>query len=106
VKLDCLGEVTGFAPLGSSGTYELARVDLSRHDFQAQGKCDNGRHEMSSTESFGLYVWGWGTPETRANETEKCGVYLPNNSCDISYGYPAGENVRPINLVSLPVGPK
>lgn len=106
VKLDCLGEVSGFTPIGSSGTYELARVDLSRHDFQAQGKCDNGRHEMSSTESFGLYVWGWGTPETRASETEKCGVNLPNNTCDISYGYPAGENVRPINLVQMPVGPK
>ena len=63
VVLDCLGNVPSWTPIGV-GTYEYARVDLVRHDFVPQGKCDNGRHVMQSDASFGLTVWGWGTPET------------------------------------------
>jgi hypothetical protein len=51
---------------------------------------------MSSSESFGVYVWGWGTPETRAGLNPACGIDLPGNTCDISYGYPAGENLVPL----------
>jgi hypothetical protein len=105
VKLDCAGELTGFQPVGSNGTYEFTRVDLSRHDFQAQGGCNNGRHEMASDESFGLYVWGWGSPETRPGLTPACQINAPGNSCDISYGYVAGENVSPINYLEVPAIP-
>ena len=106
VELDCAGKLTGFSPVGNGQTYEFARVDLSRHNFEPQGKCDNGRHEMKSEESFGLWVWGWGSPETRPGKFPPCAVTEPDNSCDVSYAYPAGENVRPINTVYVPPIPK
>ena len=81
-------------PVGSSGKYEYARIDLVRHKWQPQGNCDNGRHSMSSKEPFGLWVWGWGTPET-----------LPFSTQNVSYGYPAGEGLNPINEVVVPVIP-
>ena len=81
-------------PVGSSGEYEMVRTDLVRHNFQPQGACDNGRHEMTSDEPFGLWIWGWGTPETD--------IFTEN----VSYGYPAGENVVPINDVVVPPVPK
>jgi hypothetical protein len=94
VKLDCAGTLSGWAPVGSSGEYEMVRTDLVRHNFQPQGACDNGRHEMTSDEPFGLWIWGWGTPETD--------IFTEN----VSYGYPAGENVVPINDVVVPPVPK
>jgi hypothetical protein len=90
VKLDCAGTLTGWTPIDAADTYELARFDLVRHDFQKQGACDNGRHEASSDQPFALTVWGWGTPETKALTGY------------VSYGYPAGENLAPINHVVVP----
>jgi hypothetical protein len=90
VKLDCAGTVEGWQPIDSADTYEYTRVDLVRHDFQKQGNCDNGRHQMTSTDPFGLTVWGWGSPETKSLTTY------------VSYGYPAGENLAPINQVVVP----
>jgi len=106
VTLDCAGALKGWQPVGTAGDYEFTRIDLSRHNFEPQGGCDNGRHEMSSKESFGLYVWGWGGPETRPGEQYPCNSSSPDNSCDVSYGYPAGENVIPINEVIVPTTPK
>ncbi len=77
VTLDCIGTVTGWRPMGSSGVYEFADVDLIR--VNVKGKCDNGPHVASSPATFGVTVWG-----------------LDNAS---SYGYPAGGNVAPINQV-------
>ncbi len=96
VELDCAGPIGGWMPVGSEGAYEFARVDLVRHNFANQGNCSNGRHEMRSTEPFGLWIWGWGTPETGQNP----------QTVNVSYGYPAGENVRPINQVYVPPQPK
>jgi hypothetical protein len=79
VKLDCLGSVTGWTPVGS-GAYESA--------------CDNGVHVMESDATFGLTVWGWGTPETR-----KTTGY-------VSYGYPAGENLAQLTETRLPPEPR
>jgi hypothetical protein len=93
VTLDCAGKLGGWATLGA-GELQYTRLDLVRFDFEPQGGCDNGRHEMSSTEPFGLWVWGWGTPETT--------VF----TADVSYGYPAGENVAPINQVLVPPTPQ
>ena len=93
VSLDCAGVLTGWTPVGSAGTYEYTRIDLVRHDFQPQGACNNGRHEMHSDGPFGLWVWGWGTPET--------GIATIN----VSYGYPAGENVQPLNDIVVPPVP-
>jgi hypothetical protein len=101
VTLDCAGTLTGWQPIGSNSQYQWTRADLSKHAFEPVGACNTGRREMTSTQPFGLTVWGWGTPETRPNETIKCWLGQPNNSCDVSYGYPAGENVLPINDVVI-----
>jgi hypothetical protein len=91
VVLDCAGALGGWQPVGE---YQWTRVDLSRHDFQAQGACSNGRHTIKSDARFGLWVWGWGTPET--------GPYTSN----VSYGYPGGMSVQPINQVVILPTPK
>ena len=85
VTLDCGGALTGWTPVGTD--YEYTRKDLSTGNFTAVGQCDNGRHEMKSDAPFGLWVWGWGTPLTS--------TFTQN----VSYGYPGGMNVAPINTV-------
>ncbi len=97
VELDCAGPLDGWTPIGD---YEMTRIDLSRHDFQPQGGCDNGRREMRSDEPFGVWVWGWGTPETQGGQ---CNQSMPGYTCYVSYGYPAGEGLRALNDVELPV---
>jgi hypothetical protein len=87
VTLDCLGTVTGWQ--GIDGNYQFARVDLSTGDFQNVGSCSNGRHEMHSDAPFGLQVWGWGTPTTTSF------------TANVSYGYPGGMNVQPLNNVVI-----
>jgi hypothetical protein len=76
VYLDCLNKdpLTGWKPVGER--YEYTRVDVQKGGFKA-GNCDNGRHEMYSDKPFGLTVWGWDT--------------------QVSYAFPAGAAVRPIN---------
>jgi len=86
VVLDCSGPVTGWQPVGSSGDYEIAWVKLVDH-WNGQNGCNNGVHGMNSTSPFGLWVWGWGSEDT--------------NTGWVSYGYPAGENVKPINDVVI-----
>ncbi len=86
VTLDCAGALTGWQPVGG---YEWTRFDLIRHDFVNQGNCSNGRHTIASKSPFGLWVWGWGTPETTTT------------THNVSYGYPGGMNVQPINQVVI-----
>ncbi len=83
VNLDCSGPLTGWQPIGTD--FEFARTDLSTGNFAAVGACNNGRHEIKSDAPFGLWVWGWGTPQTSS--------FTQN----VSYGYPGGMNVAPIN---------
>lgn len=99
VTLDCLGTVDGWQPLGAAGKYQYARVDLVRHNFAPQGNCNNGRHEMFSKQPFGLTVWGWGSAETGVLGK---GFYTQY----VSYAYPAGAGVAPINTVEVPTVPK
>lgn len=94
VELDCAGVLTGWQPIDAAGNYEYTRIDLSRHDFKPQNGCDNGRHVMKSTQPFGLAVWGWGTTETTSFTR------------DVSYAYPAGENLAALNTVIVPARPK
>ncbi len=91
VDLDCAGVLSGWQPVGD---YEWTRVDLITGDFQGVGNCSTGRHEMTSEGRFGLWVWGWGTPNT--------GIFTAN----VSYGYPGGMNVQAINEVVLPPIPR
>ena len=82
VTLDCKGTLTGWQAIGSGGQFQYTRVDL-RISGTAQGSCDNGVHTSKSDVPFGLTVWGFDTT--------------------VSYGYPAGMSVTPINTVV--VGP-
>ncbi|HSQ66580.1 MAG TPA: IgGFc-binding protein [Polyangiaceae bacterium] len=92
VTIDCLG-----APIGgwqTIGNYQWTRLDLQTGNFTDVNGCSNGRHELKSNAPFGLNVWGWGTPLTGATFT-----------CNVSYSYPGGMNVQPINTVVVPPTP-
>jgi hypothetical protein len=100
VTLDCIGTVPGWTALGISGKYEYTRVDLVRHDFAPQGKCNNGRHEIQSKGAFGVTVWGWGSAETGGSDGP---IPLPGFYTQyVSYAYPAGAGFAPINQVVVP----
>jgi IgGFc binding protein len=92
VQLDCAGAVGGWQPVGN---YEYARVDLVTGNFQNVGGCSNGRRAMWSEAPFGVTVWGWGSAASFGFFTEY-----------VSYAYPAGESVKPINTVVVPPVPK
>ncbi len=85
VTLDCLGTLTGWQAVGGGGQYEYTRVDLQK-GHQPVGNCDNGLHTMKSDTPFGITVWGFDTT--------------------VSYAYPAGASVKPINTVVVPPVPK
>ena len=91
VELDCAGKLTNWQKVGD---YEWARTDLITGDFKPVGNCTTGRRQMKSANPFGLWVWGWGTPETS---------FFTEN---VSYGYPGGMNVTPINNVVIVPDPK
>ncbi len=84
VKLDCIpSPLTGWQTIGGT-VYQYTRVDISK-DAKGQGQCDNGLHTISSSNPFGLTVWGWDQY--------------------VSYAYPAGASVQPINTVIVPAQP-
>ncbi len=88
VMLDCLGTIpeSDWQAVGTSGQYEIAYEKLVDH-WSSQGNCNNGVHEMTSANQFGVWVWGWGSDDTHTGW--------------VSYGYPAGEAVLPINNVVI-----
>lgn len=95
VNLDCVGNLSGWKPVGTSGKYEYTRVDLVTGNFSKVGTCDNGRHIAKSDGPFGLTVWGWGSKATQPGFfSEAC-----------SYAYAAGMSVQPINTVVVPPTP-
>jgi IgGFc binding protein len=99
VTLDCAGKLAGWAPIGAGGQFEFTRVDLVRHNFEKQGGCDNGRHEISSRAPFGITVWGWGSKDSGGSYGVAGGGFY---SQAVSYAYPAGASVQPINGVFVP----
>lgn len=103
VTLDCAGVLSGWQPIGTSGEYEVTRVDLVRGNFEPQGACDNGRREISSAGTFGLTVWGWGSAATGGSFGFPSGGFY---SQAVSYAYPAGASVQPINTVVVPPVPQ
>jgi IgGFc binding protein len=90
VVLDCAGPLGGWQPLGA---YEYTRVDLVTGDFEEVNGCANGRHEIASSLPFAVTVWGWGTAAAE---------YLGQPTHYVSYAYPAGMSVVPINDVVVP----
>jgi hypothetical protein len=86
VEIACLGTVTGWQPVGTSGDYEVAHVDLSRAFTGTTPDCATSRHEATSAGAFGVTVWG--------------------TDWYASYGYPAGGNVGTINDVVIPPVPQ
>jgi IgGFc binding protein len=89
VNLDCAGTVTGWTPLGA---YEYTRVDLSTGNFQGVNGCNNGLHYISSKAPFAVTVWGWGSVATGL------GLGGPGYTQYVSYAYPAGAGVKPVNM--------
>jgi len=88
VNLGCAGNLGGWTALGTD--QEWTRIDLVTGNFQDQGNCSNGRHEMSSTNPFGVTVWGWGSSAS-----------IGFNSVYVSYAYPAGAAIKSINDVVI-----
>ena len=89
VTLDC-----SFYPLKDwkpVGDYEYTRVDLTTDDFANVGPCSTGARKMESKGRFGVWVWGWGSPQTSSFTSY------------VSYGYPAGMNAELINKVVVNV---
>jgi hypothetical protein len=88
VTLTCMGTIPAadWKPVGSNGQYQIAHETIVDH-FNGQHGCNNGVNVMDSTQPFGVWVWGWGSEDT--------------NTGWVSYGYPAGEAVLPINNVVI-----
>ncbi len=86
VDLKCMGLIPSWQPIGTDGQYEIAHVPLVDH-WNGMSGCNNGIQEMTSDGPFGVWVWGWGSEDTSTGW--------------VSYGYPAGEGILPINEVVI-----
>lgn len=88
VTLACMGTIPAadWNPVGTGGQYQIAHEMIVDH-FNGQHGCNNGVNVMDSSQPFGVWVWGWGSVDT--------------NTGWVSYGYPAGEAVLPINNVVI-----
>jgi hypothetical protein len=82
VELDCLGNVTGWKPVGSSGEHEVASLFLTEGG-QSVGACGDGPHRATSNGPFSVAVWGL--------------------ACHVSYAYQAGGNLAALNDIVVPV---
>jgi hypothetical protein len=85
VSLACSGPLSGWKPVGTSGQYEIAELDLVRSGAGVGG-CKNGPQVATSDGPFGLMVWG--------------------TDYYASYAYPAGGNVGTLNNVVIDPGPR
>jgi hypothetical protein len=117
IALDCAGRLSGWQPVGTTGTYEMTRVDLSTGDFQRVGACDNGVHTIAASfvreppggpalvARFGVTVWGWGNDITWPSDQTAQDEANPKFTRWVSYGYPAGADFKPLNSARLPASP-
>ncbi len=90
VTVDCAGVVTGWTAIDAADTIEYTRLDLVTGNFASVNGCNNGLHVASSAQPFGLTVWGWGSAASTGFSSQA-----------VSYAYPAGASVRPINNVVI-----
>ena len=95
VTLDCKGVLTGWQNVDAAGNYQFVRADLVTGNFAKVGSCDNGRHEAKSDTPFALTVWAWGSALSSSTLYSEA----------VSYAYPAGASVQPINTVVVPPVP-
>ena len=103
VTLGCLAApITGWQPIGSSGQYEYAYLDLVTGNFQPMNGCDNGRHEALSDAPFAITVWGWGSGATGGDPSL---LQFPYSQY-VSYAYPAGASVQSLSQVVVPPDPR
>ena len=86
-----MGTVTGWQPVGTSD-YEITWVRLVDH-WTGLGLCNNGVNVIDSANPVGVWVWGWGSQDAIDANGKPTGW--------VSYGYPAGEGVLPINDVVI-----
>jgi hypothetical protein len=82
-SFDCDYHPAGTLPIGPDGTdlqYVAIRCMLSKPSHTGVGMQNDGVHYLDTTsgDHFGLIVWGWDS--------------------FVSYGYPGGSNISPINL--------
>jgi hypothetical protein len=77
VTLDCAGTLKGWTTVPGTA-FQWTRVDLVKAGAGV-GSCNNGFHETHSAAPFGVTVWGWDQY--------------------VSYAYPGGASVQPINNV-------
>jgi len=82
VFIDCLGEITGWTPVGGSSDLEVAYAYLLQNGL-SMGACVNGPQFAHSEGLFGLTVWG-------------LDVFS-------SYAYPVGGSFAPINELPPPI---
>jgi hypothetical protein len=87
VELDCAGALGDWTFLGDD--LQWTYFDLSDGDFEGNGACALGAHEIHSEADFGLWVWGWGHPATSSFTS------------NVSYGYPGGMGLSAINDIVL-----
>src|SRR5262249_49513333 len=57
VNIECLGNVTGWQPVGTTGQYQYAQVDLVRGTTPV-ALCKTSRQAATSEGKFGITVWG------------------------------------------------
>jgi IgGFc binding protein len=81
VDVECMGNVEDWMPVGDSGEYEVAHVELFRSSMGMHPECETSQHVASSDGDFGVVVWG--------------------TDSAASYGYPAGGGLESINGVIL-----
>jgi len=113
IALDCAGRLSGWQPVGTTGTYEMTRADLSTGDFQPVGACDNGVHTIGASFAreppggpalvarFGVTIWGWGNDITWPPDQTAQDEANPKFTRWVSYGYPAGADFKPLNSAHL-----
>jgi hypothetical protein len=109
VTLDCAGVLTGWQSIGS-GAYQFTRIDLSTGDFQGVGNCNNGVHRIAASTggapvsgpAIGVTIWGWGSGLTYGPDVTPDDEANPRFTRWVSYGYPAGANIAPLNTVVFP----
>ena len=78
--------ITGWQPVGRRRLRDRvreARRSLQRHERLQQRRATRWTRRAP----FGVWVWGWGSEDTKTGW--------------VSYGYPAGEGVLPINDVVI-----